>query len=353
LSARGEVRILIRAVASQGVGAGHVARTWAVAREFIDRGIEVHWACDASTLPYLEARNVGRTVIHVLASAATEGRSGERELPIPDQQRDSIATIKLAAQLRISAVLIDTYLLGAPWQRAIRNQGLHVFAFDDMMDRAVDADVVVNAAGSAQQYRTLAPGARALCGLEFAVTSSQPSLPPPPVADGNLLIAFGASDLSNMSARVLQALAAARADEGGAFEAWVQLGSGAPHRSQVQSQTEGLGWARMLNPQEAIDASRRRVTTAIGASGVSLYERMRDGIPGVVIPLADNQLRIAEVAATCGAAMIASSPVHAVTAALELRRSEDRLRFMSAAGRSAVDDRGAQRVADIMLACCK
>ena len=344
-------KVLVRTAASPGIGAGHVARTSAVAKALTEMGATVKWACDVSTMPYLSSQRVSQDDVRILEHAATEGRSGEVELPPNAQRDDALRALPEAGSFQPDVVLLDSYLLGATWQRVAKDRGAWVAVFDDLMDRRIDADLIVNAAGSPDEYASLAPDTTLLCGLSFAVTTAEPTDVPSLEEPGSLLISFGAADPHDATSRTLLALEALRT-KFPQFEAWVQLGAGARNRDSVSDLVKELGWARMLGPSDAIDARARGISLSIGAAGVSLYERMRDGIPSIVVPLAPNQSRIARAAESRGAALLAGSAEASASIALELRTSLPRLREMSAAGRAAIDGLGARRIADTIEACC-
>jgi spore coat polysaccharide biosynthesis predicted glycosyltransferase SpsG len=341
------LRVTVRTAASAGVGAGHVARTLAVATELDRVGSDVRWACDADTVSCLRDRGVRADRIRVMEASATAGQAGERQATDADQQRDAMETLALGHP-DADWVLVDTYRLGLTWQRAVRAVGARIAAFDDLMDRPLEVDLVVNAAGMRTEYESIAPQATALCGLDFAVTSTAPAPPPHFSAPRGFLVAFGASDSTNATFHVLRELAKARRDND-PFVAWVQLGHNAPHREGVERLARELGWARMLMPSDTVDAGGRGIAVAIGASGVSLFERMRDGIPGIVMPIAPNQRRIADAAERCGAVIRATDPASAVSAAIDLRLDVERLRELSSAGQLAVDGVGARRIANRMF----
>lgn len=346
------LNVLVRTAASPGIGAGHVARTSAVAMALSSWGAKVKWACDASTVPYLLARGVTPADIRLLKHAATEGQSGEAELSPEAQRGDALHALSDDVGFRADVVLLDSYLLGDTWQRFAQSRGAWVAVFDDLLDRPIAAELIVNAASAVSDYEGLASGSTALCGLRYAVASGERAAEPLLDEPGALLVAFGASDPADATSSTLRALEARRRGSP-PFQAWVQLGAGAPHRDAVSKLAAKLGWAQMIAPTEAVEARARRITLCIGAAGVSLFERMRDGIPGIVVPLATNQRRIAAAAASCGAAVIAESPDASASIALEMRSSLPRLREMSASGREAIDGLGARRIATTIALCCR
>jgi RimJ/RimL family protein N-acetyltransferase len=84
---------------------------------------------------------------------------------------------------------------------------------------------------------------------------------------------------------------------------------------------------------------------AVGAAGVGLLERMHAGVPSVAVVASGNQRGLGSAAERAGAAVVAATPRQAVDAARGLLADPGTLARMSAAGRVAVDGRGAGRIA--------
>lgn len=341
--------VLVRTAASGVIGAGHVARTSAVARELSLLGVEVTWMCDTATVPFLRDAGIQNGRIRCISRAATAGRAGEEEAPDSAQADDAQIATKMLCELGGNGlVLVDSYSLGATWQGAIRAAGFPVAAFDDLADRPVVADVVINAAAAPGDYAGLAPHARVLGGLQYAVIAQYGAIVPR--LGGRLLVAFGAADVADKTSEVLRALAPIVGSPD-RCEVLVQLGAHAAHRKSVSVLVAELGWARLLTSSERIGDPGLGIAIAIGGAGVSLYERMNAGIPSVVIALAKNQARIATAAAIAGSAVIADTPPQAAALAWQLRHDVARLGKMSRAGVSAVDGLGARRIAGSLVAC--
>jgi RimJ/RimL family protein N-acetyltransferase len=238
-------------------------------------------------------------------------------------------------------LLVDSYQLGTAWQRAARAGGARVAAFDDLADRPLDADLVINAAAVLRQYDSLAPGARILDGLRHAITGDP--LRPPAAGPGTLLLSFGAADPTNQTEAVLRALAVCvAAGQVAVPTTLIQLGIGAAFRDRVARLVATLRWSAFAPDGPTSPGSPK---LAIGAAGVSLLERMRAGIPSVVLVAAPNQRALAEAAVHAGAAVGAATPKAACELALALLSDPATLERMSLAGKDAVDGRGAARVA--------
>jgi len=337
------LRVTIRTAASAGIGAGHVARTLAVATELDRMGADVRWTCDADTVSCLRDRGVHADRICVMEATATAGHAGERQAADADQQRDAMETLALGHP-DADWVLVDTYRLGLTWQRTVRAGGARIAAFDDLVDRPIDADLVINAAASPSHYARLAPHARVLSGLRYAIVGD-PSRPPA-AGPGTLLIAFGAADPDNLTEATLQALATrATPAPRSVPQTVVQLGGTAPHRERVAGLVAALSWVTFAPAGPTTPGSP---SLAIGAAGVGLLERMHAGVPSVMVVVAPNQRALAEVAANTGAAIVAATPEAACETALALLADPAALNRLSIAGMEAVDGRGAARVARAM-----
>jgi UDP-2,4-diacetamido-2,4,6-trideoxy-beta-L-altropyranose hydrolase len=94
---------------------------------------------------------------------------------------------------------------------------------------------------------------------------------------------------------------------------------------------------------------------AIGAGGVTTWERMCLGVPSLVISIAENQRPACEALAADGliayAGDAASVDVATIRGALSsLMPDRDRLAALSSGGQRLVDGHGAARVADALLA---
>lgn len=326
------VRVLIRTAASATIGAGHVARTTAVARELARMGARVSWACDKETAPALVERGVDAGCIAVLDRSATAHRSGEAQASEEDQRTDAR---EVAALGGMDIVLMDSYQLGEPWLAVVRGTGARLAVFDDLRNRRLEADLVINAAATHDQYRELAPDARTLGGLRHGIIGDPTR---PAAADpGDILIAFGAADPGRITERTLLALAAREEVRGRLV---VQLGSAA--RARAEPTVRSVPGATFA-PEGP--TSPGAPALAIGAAGVGLLERLHAGVPGIVVVAAENQRGLARSAERAGAVVVVETAEEAAEAAARMLANPELLARMSAAGRAAVDGRGAARVA--------
>lgn len=168
-----------------------------------------------------------------------------------------------------------------------------------------------------------------------------------------VLISFGYRDDADLCGRAVAAFdrfAARQLDlvvaigSGGAhLEALRRRAASSPHR--VELRLDARNMAELL----------RAADLAIGAGGVSLYERMAAGVPSVTIVAAENQRLIAEGAHAAGATLCLGqaenlSPDAILGAVLRLDRSPEERARLAESGRRLIDGRGAERVAAALRA---
>jgi len=331
------IDVAIRVAASGSIGAGHAARTAAVAHALAAIGTRVRFACDAATARVLAERAVPTGWITTTDPIPAGTAGDESEASPAAQVVDAASTLDA---VRGDWMLVDSYRLGATWHRAVRASGVRVAAFDDLCDRPIGADLVINAARAAADYARLAPEAMVLGGLEYAVIGD----PARPAAAGlgSILLSFGAADAAGLTAATLRELATRRGfAEAGSPPIAVQLGTSAPGRTEVERLLAGTRGSRMADGP----TSPGTPLLSIGAAGVGLLERLQAGVPCVVVVAAQNQSGLARAAAAAGAAIVVDSVQGACDAAERLLADDAGRARLAAAARAAVDGRGAARIA--------
>ena len=112
----------------------------------------------------------------------------------------------------------------------------------------------------------------------------------------NILVSLGATDPTNATCRVLDALEPVL----GEAAVTVVLSSRAPHLAEVQRRAQGA-ITLMTDVADMADLMTK-ADLAIGAAGSSAYERAVLGLPTVMVTLADNQRGICGLFERAGAA---------------------------------------------------
>lgn len=339
-AAPGRPRTLFRCDASAAMGGGHVMRCLTLADALARRG----WWCGfavgpdaAATVPRL--RHGAFDVLLLDGPAAAEPQ-------------------KIAHWLggRADLLVADHYGRDAAFESACRSWAERILVIDDLANRRHDADILIDptCGRAADAYSALVPQrCRLLAGAGFALlrpafTEARPASLErrrSTACVDRLLVAFGATDPDNATARALTSLAEARLP----VEIDVVLGAGAPHLAAVRAQASEMPQpTRVHADPENLASLMAAADLAIGAGGGMALERCCLGLPSIVIEIAGNQQLVARALAVEGAVLnlgparlLSRNGLAMVLRAVAFDRN--RLALMSAAASRLCDGEGLAR----------
>jgi len=355
------MRVAIRADAGSHIGLGHVMRCSRLAEELAGRGATVTFV--TRTHPGHVADLLQDRGFDVIT--LTPDRPHSRDVGTwlgADPDVDAMETIRAIDHAGcVEWLVVDHYGISAAWHREARAVSRRVLVIDDLKDRSLDADIVLNQnLGSAEtDYAGLVPpdarvliGPRyALLGAEYATARAQRERSPVPNGRSNLLISVGGSDPSDATGRVLLALESV-------LEEFTRVDVVIGHH-HPDGRAARARWVQHRNvrvhvqPPSLVDLLLT-ADLAIGAGGSSTWERMCLGVPTVMLVLAENQRNVARAVAEGALAIIVEDPwdANAGLRAQTLGLLEDapRRHRMAVSGRRTVDGEGTRRVADAMEA---
>jgi UDP-2,4-diacetamido-2,4,6-trideoxy-beta-L-altropyranose hydrolase len=341
----GTSTILFRADAGVSMGAGHVVRCLALAQGWRDVGGEACFVMARGAEAFCEPLRAEGIQIHTIDAT-------------PDSVEDARETIRLAGDHSAAWVVVDGYHLGPGYRRRIAGEGLRLAVLDDNGEQGqYVAGVIINhnLHAAEEMYADRPSGARLLLGprytllrRQFARDGGERAIP---AAARKILVALGGGDENNATAAVLKAIGLlGRAD----LEVRVILGGASPHESVLRAMGEGLPGTLHFE-RNVSDMAARMAWADLGvtAAGGTCREAACMGLPSVLLVLADNQLRVAEMHAGCGAAVnmgdAAAVAPEAIARAIEkLLDDPARREAMARAGRTLADGRGAARVVSVL-----
>jgi UDP-2,4-diacetamido-2,4,6-trideoxy-beta-L-altropyranose hydrolase len=336
--------------ANAGIGIGHAMRCNALQSLLENLGWRCHWAIDARTEAFLASSVPPASIVRL-----SDGCSAI--------QAEEIA----AAVGRCDALIIDRYGPTVEFARAARKATARVIYFDDLADRAMDADIVINAnpGFTEAQYRTLndRPG-KLLLGPQYALLRQQfvahRARTHERLAAGHLhplrriVVAFGGVDPLNGTAVALQALAAFPE-----IAVDVVLGGSAAHLPDVRARLQAYpGNARLITDAADMAGILVGADLVIGAPGTSTWERACLGLPSILVGIAENQRPNADYVVRSGAGLLAGfltdTPPEAVGRKLaeqlgELLQAPQRLLDLARSAAALCDGRGGKRIVAAML----
>jgi len=326
---------VFRVDASPQIGAGHVTRCLALANSLARQG----WRCTFASVSetWATAPQIERLPCNKYQLDASAWRTPE--------------ALAEAAATGCDLLVIDHYGLAEDYERPCRAWADSILVIDDLADRPHDCDSLLDPANdNGNRYDGLVPpGCRLLLGPNFALLASE-------FVQGReaalrmrgdfpverVLIAFGATDPENFTEMALKAIAGQK----GSIAVDIVLGPTAPYLDRIRALSTAAGHQLHIQTDD-MAGLMLRADLAIGAAGVTAWERCCLALPGIAVVTAANQKKTAVRLSAAGAATVLdgtdveASIKEALTALVvgtELRAT------MSNAAAALCDGRGAERV---------
>lgn len=326
------MKVIFRADASLHMGTGHVMRCLTLADALAARGAHCQFICRAhegNLIDYIRQKGYHVHALPLLpplpSNACPAGGdaadSASSCLASADpahghwlgatQAQDAQACAPILAAQRPDWLIVDHYALDAPWERALACHRRQLMVIDDLADRPHACDLLLDQTfgRDAADYRPLVPAqCRLLCGSSYALLRpefaalrpyslqrrTQPQL-------RSLLITMGGVNKDNITSKILLALRASSLPPD--CQITVVMGSTAPWLVQVRQLVQDMPWPTQILVG-VNDMAQRMADSdlAIGAAGATAWERCCLGLPTIMLVLADNQRKIANVLSEAGAA---------------------------------------------------
>ena len=283
---------------------------------------------------------------------------------VPIGIRDAEATRAALSGSPMDWIVVDHYGIDATWERTVRPVASRLLAVDDLPVRDHECDLLLDMTldRRADEYRPLIPdGALLLAGARYALLRPEFSrLRRQALARRTLggavrevLLSFGGSDPADATSGVVeQVFQQLPADCG----LTVVSGADSPHLGSVRRVVEGMPErVRLLSGVTDMAERMQAADLAVGAGGVTSWERCCLGLPTLIITIAANQQQVADALHRRGAAHFCGTrgevALHPNRLTEPLRRLlDDPAARATMAQRAAAvtDGRGAARVAEAM-----
>ncbi|NUO97585.1 MAG: spore coat protein [Nonomuraea sp.] len=316
-------RVGVRCDATARGGAGHLVRCVALAEELGGRGAEVVFLGDVSGSAWARDQLVSRSLPLVPAPA----------------RPDRLAA--LACELRLDAVVLDSYELAAETGATLRAAGFPVLAIVDGDPRGQEADLYLDQnLGAEDRPFPLPPGSWRLAGSRYAllrdsVRNRRRVAGEEPVP--RVLCFFGGTD----SGRVAPAWAGALGRTGVPFLATVVS-------PEPFAAGEGV---TVVPPTDRLPELMAAADLVVTAAGSAVWELLHLGVPTALTWVAENQL--IGYRALVGRGIAAGLGPEADDMAVDVLArllADPRLREEHGRrGGGLVDGKGRERVADAFL----
>ncbi|MCX7628514.1 MAG: UDP-2,4-diacetamido-2,4,6-trideoxy-beta-L-altropyranose hydrolase [Methylophilaceae bacterium] len=341
------MKVAFRADAGLALGTGHVMRCLTLADQLRAAGATTRFLCrplDGQRGEYIAARGHALVWLPLREDLARDAE-------------DSRAA--LADQSPWDWLVVDHYGLNAGWEREMRAVAGKIMVIDDLADRPHDCDLLLdqNLQAPGRYAGRVPEGCPCLLGPKYALlrpqfAAARATLRPRDGRVARILVFFGGADAGGATLKALQAIRQLGRDD---LAVDVVIGATNPHRAAIEAAYQALPGAVLRCQVEDMAARMAAADLFVGAGGISSWERCCLGLPALVMATADNQVTQSELLARVGAQIYlgpsSSIEVDGLARWIEsLMALPDTLIHMAEQGKSLVDGRGVNRVADHLLA---
>ncbi len=287
------MKILIRTDASVQFGAGHVVRCLTLADSLKSNGHTVEFICkkiDGNLIELIEAR--GYLTYEIAYSSAT-GRQVN--------WADDVSEAKKAILAKgvYDWIVVDHYFLDLKWEIAMKNHCKKLMVIDDLANRNHSCDLLLdqNYEDNSRYNNLVGNKCKKLLGPKFALLNEayakfRAIREYPTATISRVFIYFGGSDVFNLTERSLLALCC---NELNSIYVDIVVGPSYAHHDSLRLLANQRGRTTIHNHLSNLATLMAAADIAIGAGGVTNWERICVGLPSILISVAENQELISQI----------------------------------------------------------
>ncbi len=352
---------VIRVDSSRYIGVGHVARCLTLADALRRQGTEVHFVSrehlgSASRL----IEEAGFPLHRLPPGTEREAPASHRQwLGVPWAEDARLTAAFIDQNIGVADwLVVDHYAIDAMWESSLRPYTRRIMAIDDLADHPHDCDLLLDQnLRDENPYGVLLPvHAVTLLGPTYALLRDEfreahQSRRARSGEVNRLVVFFGGSDPSNETAKAVQALLSL----GKPIEADVIVGLINPVKDQIEALCRESPHLHFHCQVSDMARFLLQSDLALGAAGVSSWERLATGLPALVVAVAENQMENMRQLDRHGLAIAlgvsADVSVAGMAQAVEnMLTSPERIKAMSEKALGMVDGKGVFRVVERMSA---
>ena len=287
------MKILMRTDASVQSGVGHVVRCLTLADGLKSNGHTVEFICknvDGNLIDLIEKRGF---LAYVIANSSDADRKFNWE--------DDVKEVKklILANGIYDWIVVDHYLLDFRWELLIKNHCKKLMVIDDLANRNHSCDLLLdqNYEDKSRYNDLVGDACKKLLGPKFALLNEayakvRALRQNPRATISRVFIFFGGSDLYNLTERSLSALCI---DELNSIFVDIVIGPSYVHYESLRLLAERRGRTIIHTQIPHLATLMAAADIAIGAGGVTNWERICVGVPSIIISVAENQELIAQI----------------------------------------------------------
>jgi UDP-2,4-diacetamido-2,4,6-trideoxy-beta-L-altropyranose hydrolase len=311
------VRVIFRTDASIQIGAGHIMRCLTLAKALRQHGAICSFICrdhPGSLIELVKQHGFDVQVLHSNPEWKSSGVGTVHAEWLGAEWKVDAAQSKVSIGGEVvDWLIIDHYALDIGWESAMASVAHNLMVIDDLADRPHSCNLLLDQTlgRDLEDYRHLVPGSCSLlCGTKYALlrpefaalrSYSLERRARPVLRE--LLISMGGVDKDNATSQVLEALQTCLLPAD--FKITVVMGATAPFLDIVRELAQEMPWpTQVLTNVDNMAQLMADSDLAIGAAGMTSWERCCLGLPTIMLVLAENQRGIAKALFEAGAACL-------------------------------------------------
>lgn len=304
--------IVFRTDASVNIGSGHVMRCLVLAKVLMNKGHNVTFFTrpqKGDFVDYIKQQNIQVVELkrfdNVIIPKANNDYKAWLQATWLDDANDCIEKADTT-----DLVIVDHYGINKEWEKHV-SQSLNckIFIIDDLI-REHYADLILDQTFGRQRYEYIstANNIKVLTGSHYSLLDPRynelrtlAEQKRNIIPQYRILVTMGAIDTPNVTLKIMKVLTAIPNTN-----VTVLLSPRAPHYESVSLYCKKNPHITHIDFSENVASLMLEHDIAIGAPGSTSWERACLGLPSIIIPIADNQIEIAEKIAKAGAAITLS-----------------------------------------------
>ena len=301
------MKAVFRVDASNVIGIGHVMRCLTLADQLRLANVNIHFICKkhhGNLHDKIQKRGYKCTLLDLKSEddLIENNDSSHASWLGSSWEYDAQQTISVINKDEIDLLIVDHYEIDYRWHKKLRCKSKKIMVIDDLANRKYDCDYLLD-----QTYGRVEEGYNLLINddCELLIGSSYALVSPEferlrlkaiekrkrGISIERILISMGGSDLNNIAAQLIAAIAIIEWKKKPIID--VVVGVNSPHTNNIVDLVNSLSLqVNVIQNTNNMAELMVNADLAFGAGGATAWERCVLGLPTIVVCLAKNQADI-------------------------------------------------------------
>ena len=290
--------IVFRVDASDIIGTGHVMRCLTLAEALHKLGASIQFITRMHSGNMAEQIKSKGFELYGLSAPSSiglqyNGVGYERWLG-GTQEYDVEETVEALNNSIVDWLIIDHYAIDYNWEKQLKSHTKKIMVIADLANRKHDCDLLLdqNYTNYKGRYNDLLkPDTIKLLGPKYALLRKEfienKNINKQNITIKRIFVFFGGTDLNNITKLALKALTQPKLKH---LLVDVVIGFANPYKTELRIEIEQYPNMKLYTQVNNIAELMLKADLALGAGGVTTWERMALGLPSLVITTAENQV---------------------------------------------------------------